>query len=236
MWFYNNTDYYAFGAPLNGRNFNSTASRNGFNGQMKDDEVYGAGNLNTAEYWEYDTRLGRRWNIDPIEKEYESSYACFSDNPIMYADPNGADKVLTDTKTGEVTNKPDANGSVMIEHSKGTWNEDHTAFKATETVYEHITYESSAMQNVDDIDLGEAEKNRKLWKQTGENFKDLADFSEKAVLTTFAGAGAAMAVGVVAITYGGYATITTAIGGSPRFAGYALTLHTSSALFAKLRQ
>jgi hypothetical protein len=44
------------------RSFAGAAYRYGFNGQEKDDEVCGSGNLNTAEFWEYDTRLGRRWN------------------------------------------------------------------------------------------------------------------------------------------------------------------------------
>jgi RHS repeat-associated protein len=43
----------------------------------------------TAEYWEYDARIGRRWNVDPIGKAYESPYACFSNNPISYTDPKG---------------------------------------------------------------------------------------------------------------------------------------------------
>jgi hypothetical protein len=63
----------------------------GFNGQEKDDELAGAGNTNTAMFWEYDTRLGRRWNLDPVVKEEESPYLCFSGNPILISDPNGDD-------------------------------------------------------------------------------------------------------------------------------------------------
>jgi hypothetical protein len=40
--------------------------RYGFNGQQKDEEIAGKGNHNTALFWEYDMRLGRRWNVDPI--------------------------------------------------------------------------------------------------------------------------------------------------------------------------
>lgn len=58
------------------------------------DEISGDGNHNTAEYWEYDTRLGRRWNVDPVLKSYESPYACFSNNPIIYVDIHGNDKEL----------------------------------------------------------------------------------------------------------------------------------------------
>lgn len=63
-----------------------------FNGQTRDDEVYGVtGSLNTALFWEYDTRLGRRWNVDPVVKEEESPYACFNGNPIQKTDVNGDD-------------------------------------------------------------------------------------------------------------------------------------------------
>jgi hypothetical protein len=69
--------------------------RFGYNGQEKDDEIAGAGNHNTAEFWEYDTRLGRRWNLEPLIKKYPglSSYSVFTNNPIFYADPDGADWV-----------------------------------------------------------------------------------------------------------------------------------------------
>ena len=39
----------------------------------------------SAEFWQYDTRLGRRWNVDPVLKEYESPYACFAGNPVRFA-------------------------------------------------------------------------------------------------------------------------------------------------------
>lgn len=75
-----------------GRKYTSGSSyRYGFNGQEKDDEISGAGNHNTAMFWEYDTRLVRRWNIDPVVKENESPYLCFSGNPILISDPNGDD-------------------------------------------------------------------------------------------------------------------------------------------------
>ena len=65
--------------------------RYGFNGMQKDDEVAGQGNSYTAEFWQYDSRLGRRWNLDPVFKEHESPYTCFANNPIWFIDPNGAD-------------------------------------------------------------------------------------------------------------------------------------------------
>lgn len=65
--------------------------RFGFNGQERDDEIAGAGNINTAEFWEYDSRLGRRWNLDPVVKIEESPYLCFNGNPILKNDVNGDD-------------------------------------------------------------------------------------------------------------------------------------------------
>jgi hypothetical protein len=65
------------------------AYRFGFNGQEKDDEIAGAGNIMTAEFWEYDSRTGRRWNTDPKMNVWEGSYVTFGDNPITNIDPNG---------------------------------------------------------------------------------------------------------------------------------------------------
>jgi hypothetical protein len=60
------------------------------NGQEKDNEVNNtSGTSYTAEYWQYDSRLGRRWNVDPVVKEWESPYATFGNCPIVIADPNG---------------------------------------------------------------------------------------------------------------------------------------------------
>lgn len=70
---------------------NSDAERYqvGFNGQLKDNEIYGEGNAYTAEFWEYDPRSIRRWNRDPVVKPWESPYAAFSNNPIVFIDVKG---------------------------------------------------------------------------------------------------------------------------------------------------
>jgi hypothetical protein len=67
--------------------------RFGFNGQEKVDEIAGIGNHNTALFWEYDTRLGRRWNLDPRPNSSISNYATFANNPIRFSDING-DSIL----------------------------------------------------------------------------------------------------------------------------------------------
>ncbi|MCP9752450.1 hypothetical protein EGI32_15935 [Ferruginibacter sp. HRS2-29] len=76
--------------------------RYGFNGHETSDEIKAEGNSYTAEFWEYDPRLGRRWNTDPVEKEDESPYACFSNNPITFIDPDGArDTVATSLESNQ---------------------------------------------------------------------------------------------------------------------------------------
>ena len=78
--------------------------RFGFNNQEQVDEVYGNDNLNTALFWEYDTRIGRRWNIDPVVKTPLSPYACFNNSPIQILDPLGNDGVATvDSENHTVT-------------------------------------------------------------------------------------------------------------------------------------
>ncbi len=80
----------------------------GFNTQEKVDEVSGDGNHNTALFWEYDTRLGRRWNRDPKPNPSISDYVCFGNNPILNSDllgdtvkpqGKGAQQLYDDYKT-----------------------------------------------------------------------------------------------------------------------------------------
>ena len=87
--------------------------RFGFNGMEKDDEVSGEGDDYTAEFWEYDARLGRRMNLDPIRFAFRSPYSCFANNPLVFADPSGlvpennegnneSDDQTKSTKGGEI--------------------------------------------------------------------------------------------------------------------------------------
>ena len=85
------SDYSPFGVELDGRTVSLEGYRFGFNTQEKTDEIAGKGNHTTAMYWEYDSRLGRRWNVDPVVKSHESSYTTFANNPILFVDPSGSD-------------------------------------------------------------------------------------------------------------------------------------------------
>ena len=68
-----------------------------FNNQEHDDEIAGDGNSMTAEFWQYDARLGRRWNLDPITETDISHYACFANSPIYHYDLNG-DKITPENE------------------------------------------------------------------------------------------------------------------------------------------
>ena len=88
-----------------GRSYSATnVYRYGFNGQEKSTEINGSSNLYTAEFWQYDSRLGRRWNPDPVRKDWESPYAVFSNNPMMNVDIKGnSDSTVTMPNGGKMT-------------------------------------------------------------------------------------------------------------------------------------
>ena len=86
--------------------------RYGFNGQEKSDEIDPNGNSMTAEFWQYDARIGRRWNSDPLEKAYESPYASFGNNPLWLTDHNGADTTIEQAGGGGVANLATTSGNI----------------------------------------------------------------------------------------------------------------------------
>jgi RHS repeat-associated protein len=90
-----------FGVTLTNRNFTSSSYRYGFNGQEKQTEITGNNSHYTAEFWMYDSRAGRRWNLDPKPNPSISSYATFANNPIWFSDPKG-DTIVVDNK-GTIT-------------------------------------------------------------------------------------------------------------------------------------
>jgi len=75
--------------------------RYGYQGSERDDEAKGKGNSYTTEFRQYDPRLGRWLSVDPVVKHHESPYAAYSNNPILFIDPNGADTLLLHLKEVE---------------------------------------------------------------------------------------------------------------------------------------
>ena len=83
------SDYYPFGMAMAERTYSNSEYRYGFQGQEQSDELDQNGNSYTAEFWQYDAVIGRRWNVDPVDKEWESGYATLNNNPISMIDING---------------------------------------------------------------------------------------------------------------------------------------------------
>lgn len=94
--------------------------RYGFNGQEKDNEIAGEGNAYTAQFWEYDPRVGRRWNLDPKPSVGISQYSAFNNNPVLTIDPLG-DTVIVDNTGGIISNNKIGN-SVYVHHFKENTN------------------------------------------------------------------------------------------------------------------
>lgn len=84
-------NYYPFGMLMPENNWQSGLSRYGFNGHENDNEVKGTGNHIAFGDYGYDTRLGRRWQIEPKIKDmpFNSSYSTYSNNPIWLNDISG---------------------------------------------------------------------------------------------------------------------------------------------------
>ena len=99
------SDYYPFGMAMKERTFANSEYRYGFNGQEQSDELDENRNSYTAEFWQYDSKIARRWNVDPVVKHYESSYAAFANNPIWFVDVNGQDTLVVNTQMLENTGK-----------------------------------------------------------------------------------------------------------------------------------
>jgi len=72
-------------------------------------------------FWEYDTRLGRRWNLDPKPQISISDYAAFGNSPIGYTDLLGDSKYKLNKSTGDISlsekNKDD-NDQIYSEDGK----------------------------------------------------------------------------------------------------------------------
>ena len=91
-----------------GRTAGADQYRYGFNGQERSTEVDAGLNSNTAEFWQYDARIGRRWNVDPKSGKYpwQSPYLVMNGNPVYLFDPLGLEATQSEdwvrTSDGQV--------------------------------------------------------------------------------------------------------------------------------------
>src|SRR5690554_5282538 len=124
------------------------AYRYGFGGQEKDNEIYGTGNSYTAEFWQYDPRLGRRWNIDPMSFKYpwQSPYVAFNNNPIFYNDPLGLEG--EEPKDGD-TRVENGRNEVYVD---GSWGYDASGGEEIEVVGKEDPFIEGLRNRVESIE------------------------------------------------------------------------------------
>ena len=87
------SDYYPFGMAMKERSFSNEEYRFGFNTQEKSTEI--GEDTYTAEFWQYDAKIARRWNVDPVVVHGESGYAILKNSPMSLNDVNGKTGVAT---------------------------------------------------------------------------------------------------------------------------------------------
>jgi hypothetical protein len=108
------TDYFVFGSAMPSREYNGRAYDFGFNTQMESPEILPG--HTTAMYWEYDGRIGRRWELDPRPVTGVSGYACLSNNPVMFSDMMGdtTTPLFHDGTVGRTINDPGENRQIYF--------------------------------------------------------------------------------------------------------------------------
>lgn len=136
------SDYYPGGFGMKERAKAFEEFEFGYNGQMKTDEVYGKGNLNTAKFWEMDTRILRRWNLDPVVKPGLSDYSVFANSPILLADPDGLDSINVTRNVQTWTNSDGSLGGRQDERMAIIKKEGKDVF--TFTLNSGITYKDGS--------------------------------------------------------------------------------------------
>ena len=91
------TDYYPFGFEMPGRKYNSDKSVYGFNGKRKDNDIYGEGNAYDFSSRMYNSRLGKWFSVDAVQKKYPawSPYNYAMNSPLKLKDDDGEDVIVT---------------------------------------------------------------------------------------------------------------------------------------------
>jgi hypothetical protein len=232
------SDYSAFGAPLSGRISNASTYRYGMNGQEKDEEL-GSG-VTTAEYWEYDAKLGRRWNVDPIVKPWQSGYSAFDNCPVVIADPHGdTGENGTAPAEGETTDPPSTSTPTAPNFTPAIYSLTNNTTRDPEALRQTLTDALTAAQvpaemitsTVDGIVQlykdgkllagGATTATISLYKQTGTDPSKEYESSSITVTITLGSDGAFVAVGPgnAGVNYGVSQSSTTGTNETETFKG-----------------
>lgn len=136
--------------------------RYGFNGQESDFEINNKGGTSyTAEYWQYDSRLGRRWNLDPKPTIGISDYACFRNSPVWFTDPLG-DIVRVTTSEGKyLFSLDDGKTEITLTTAKQLYAQKTQWFEPLADNYMPLLAQSSKLSNM-------AELKHLTWQEVGD--------------------------------------------------------------------
>ncbi|MCO5248153.1 MAG: hypothetical protein M9887_04290 [Chitinophagales bacterium] len=94
--------------------------RYGFNGHENDDEVKGKGRHLSFGDFGYDSRLGKRWNIEPYINKFPflSSYSTHFNNPVYFTDEDGNQPLAGPKRwtryTGKGYQRTESNNSITF--------------------------------------------------------------------------------------------------------------------------
>jgi hypothetical protein len=144
------SNFTSFGFCMSGRKFSTPSYRYAFNTQEKIEEL-GEGHT-TALYWEYDGRLGRRWNLDPKPLVGISEYACFTNSPILFSDVLGDVIKTRKGKTVTVTTTVGENNEITVDYKfeKGTSEKDKAKFiKESDRLFKALAKTKEGRQRIE---------------------------------------------------------------------------------------
>ncbi len=145
--------YYAFGAPLPGKEYKAPdpfggvgGYKFGFNGQLNENDLYGDGNANSYQFRVADNRLGRFFSVDPLSDNFPfySPFQFAGNMPIWAIELEGLEPKKTtnpsvwhdDDLNKDFTISPDVNTDFELDDQKRlvayrnfvgyfTWQTDH---------------------------------------------------------------------------------------------------------------
>ena len=147
-----------------------------FNGKEKDSETYGDGNALDFGARIYDSRLGRRWNVDPVHQKFPTitPYNALGNNPMYFIDPNGDE---LDVPADDAQAKKDLKSLTRSQNSKYVIIDDQGKVK--------IDWSKAPKRIQKDPVKFEAFKNKKLDKDKGlELLSKLANAKKKFFYST----------------------------------------------------
>ncbi len=101
------------GRTFSGNGIAGADYRYGHNGQENQNEIFKG--AYSADFWMYDSRLGRRWETDPVVLVWQSPYVTFDNSPIALSDEAGLQTVAN----GPVFVGPKAKPTIGINSTGG---------------------------------------------------------------------------------------------------------------------